>query len=179
MFRLFRKSDQEVAADRLYRSIVAQARLTPFYESWGVEDTVEGRFELISIHAFLLLHRLKSDRAVTALLSQAFVDLMFADLDRNLREMGVGDMGIGKRVKLMASAFYGRVAAYDRGIFGDDDILGSAVLRNVFGGKDSGAGGAAHLATYMRCQARQLASAELSEVLLGPSWAPLPDVELD
>ena len=172
MFRLFRKSEQEVAADRLYRAVVAQARLAPFYEAWGVDDTAEGRFELISLHAFLILHRLKSEQEGTAALSQAFVDLMFVDVDRNLREMGVGDMGVGKRVKRMVSAFYGRVAAYDQGLAGSDGVLGEAVLRNVFGGQDSDAGGAALLATYIRRQAQHLASAELSDVLAGPPWAP-------
>ena len=146
MFRLFRKSEQEETADRLYRAVVAQARLPLFYECWGVEDTVEGRFEMISLHAFLVLRRLKAERERTAALSQAFFDLMFADVDRNLRELGVGDMGVGKRVKRMVSGFYGRIAAFDAGLAGDEAALRDAVLRNVFDGTDSAAGGAGRLA---------------------------------
>lgn len=170
MFRLFRKSEHEEAADRLYRSVVLQSRRPHFYEAWGVDDTVEGRFEMICLHAFLLLHRLKAERHRTAAMSQAFFDLMFADVDRNLREMGVGDMGVGKRVKRMVSSFYGRISAYEAGLAGDAGMLQDAVLRNVFRGSDSVAGGAARLADYLRQQSRHLSATALEEIVAGPPW---------
>jgi cytochrome b pre-mRNA-processing protein 3 len=173
MFRLFRKSEHEVAADSLYRAVVAQARLPHFYEAWGVDDTMEGRFELISLHAFLVLHRLKLERDKTEALSQSFFDLMFADVDRNLREMGVGDMGVGKRVKRMVSAFYGRISAYEQGLSNSDDGLRDAVLRNVYGGEAAAADNAEQLAAYIRQQVEKLGTDALADVLVGPSWSPI------
>jgi cytochrome b pre-mRNA-processing protein 3 len=66
-------------------------------------------------------------------MSQALFDAMFADMDRNLREMGAGDLGIGRRVRAMAEGLYGRIAAYDEGLAGDDAVLAAALRRNVFG----------------------------------------------
>src|SRR3546814_8966780 len=88
----------EDTADRLYAAIVAQARHPAFYQDYGVPDTVDGRFEMIALHAFLLLHRLKQDPERTAKLGQAVYDAMFLDMDASLREMGAGDLGVGRRV---------------------------------------------------------------------------------
>ena len=128
MLRLFRRSGRERAVDELYATVVAQARQPHFYAAWDVPDTAEGRFEMIALHAFLLLRRLKAERQRTATLAQDFFDLMFADLDRNLREMGIGDTGIGKRVKAMAQSFYGRIAAYDAGLADGDAALGDPLI---------------------------------------------------
>ena len=166
MLRLFRRSDRDRAVDELYATVVAQARLPHFYAAWGVPDTLEGRFEMIALHAFLLLRRLKAERQRTAKLAQAFFDLMFADVDRNLREMGVGDMGVGKRVKAMAQSFYGRIAAYDTGLAGGDDVLGEALLRNVYRGETPTSGHLA-LAAYVRRQAGHLEAQDGTGLMAG------------
>jgi cytochrome b pre-mRNA-processing protein 3 len=166
MFRLFRRSDRERAVDELYATVVRQARQPHFYAAWGVPDTVEGRFEMIAVHAFLLLRRLKRERAQTAKLAQAFFDLMFADLDRNLREMGIGDMGVGKRVKAMAQSFYGRIAAYEAGLAGGDAALAEALLRNVFRG-ETAIGQPLDLAGYVRRQADHLDGLDSANLLAG------------
>lgn len=121
------------AASALYRAVVRQARQAAFYDAGGVPDTLDGRFELIALHAFLVLRRLKAERPRTRNLAQALFDEMFADMDRSLREMGAGDLGVGRRVKAMAAAFYGRVAAYERGLAEGDETLQAALARNLFG----------------------------------------------
>ena len=92
---------------KLYSGVVAQARQPYFYTDLAVPDTPDGRYDMIMIHAFLLLHRLKQDLPNTEEISQAVFDIMFEDMDKSLREMGAGDVGIGRRIKEMAKAFYG------------------------------------------------------------------------
>lgn len=117
----------------LYGSIVAQARQAYFYRDLKVADTVEGRYDMIIIHAFLLFYRLKEESEDARLLSQTVFDAMFKDLDQSLREMGVGDMGVGPRIKKMASALYGRITAYDKALEAEDNTeLEQAIARNVF-----------------------------------------------
>ncbi|MFN3077932.1 MAG: ubiquinol-cytochrome C chaperone family protein [Alphaproteobacteria bacterium] len=131
--RIFgRKNPEAAPAQDLYGSIVRQARTPEFYTELGVSDSVDGRFDLIVLHAFLLLRRLKQDGSESATLAQAVFDAMFADMDRSLREMGVGDLRVGAKVKQMATAFYGRVAAYDSGLDGDAGELEGALMRNLY-----------------------------------------------
>src|SRR5260370_325170 len=88
-----------------YLRIVAQSRHPIFYSTWQVEDSIDGRFDVIVLHMFLVLSRCEEDAAFCRMLSEIF----FSDMDRSLREMGVGDTGVGIRVKKMAQAFYGRL----------------------------------------------------------------------
>jgi cytochrome b pre-mRNA-processing protein 3 len=119
-------------ASKLYNDLVAQARSPAFYLSYGVPDSMLGRFEMICLHSFLLFRRLgKTDNAGREL-SQAVHDLMFSDFDRTLREQGIGDMGIGKRVKKLARNLYGRIAAYEAGLDGDRSELSDALRRNLY-----------------------------------------------
>lgn len=133
MFGLFKSKKYADTADRLYRSIIEQARLPIFYSGYGVPDTVDGRFDMIVLHAHILFDRLKDGDAADEELSQAVFDLMFADMDQNLREMGVGDIGVAKRIKAMAEAFYGRATAYAVALKkeGDTDLT-AALKRNVY-----------------------------------------------
>ena len=133
LFAAFRRHDEKAKADTLYRLIVAQSRLPIFYEELGVPDTPDGRYDVLMAHVVLVLRRLNRGRSRTRELAQALFDLMFADMDQNLREMGVGDLAVGKRVKGMAKAFYGRLAAYDAALGrGDAAALKSALIRNLF-----------------------------------------------
>ena len=133
-----RRSEQEVAA-QLYQSLVTQARATGFYRDCQVPDSVDGRFELIALHVFLVLHRLKASYPATHALAQALHDYFFADMDRSLREMGAGDLGVGKRVKRMAEALYGRIPAYEAALC-DDNAAAEAFRRNLFGTLKEGGG---------------------------------------
>jgi cytochrome b pre-mRNA-processing protein 3 len=138
---IFKKPRHLDAAHALYAAVVTQARRPEFYAVHGVPDTVDGRFDLIALHAFLVMRRLKriaeaggEGARAAAGLSQALFDLMFADMDQNLREMGVGDLSVGKKVKRMATAFYGRVAAYDEGLeAAGERVLEEGLRRNLFG----------------------------------------------
>ena len=133
MISLFRRNPQQKAAELAYGRVVDQARQPGFFGEIGVPDTIDGRFELICLHAFLFLHRLKGESPAAAQLGQRFVNAMFADFDRSLREMGTGDLSVGRQVKRMAQALYGRIEAYESGLAGGDAVLKAALARNPFG----------------------------------------------
>ena len=149
--------------DALYAKAVAQARLTVFYAEREVPDTVDGRFDLLVLHVFLLLHRLGADGRETKRLSQGLFDLMFADMDRSLREMGVSDMAVGKRVKEMARAFYGRVDAYEPAL-GEAAQLEEALARNLYRGAEVRPATLAAMAHYIQRQVAALAALDASSL---------------
>lgn len=144
------------AAARLYRQAVDQARQPAFFAAAGVSDTLDGRFEMLALHVFLLLHRLKGEAAL-APVAQELADLLIADIDANLRELGAGDLGVGRRVRGMASAFYGRCAAYETGLTGAPGGLEAALARNVYRGA-APPGAAPAMAAYLRRAVRRLAA---------------------
>ena len=155
------------AAVTAYRRVVEQARQTVFFADYGVPDTLDGRFELICLHAFLYLHRLKADRPQASAFCQSLFDRMFADFDRSLREMGVGDLSVGKHVKRMARAFYGRVLSYEAGLAGGDSALAAALARNIFGTVGPPDCAADEMAAYVRNTVRGLRSQSAAELLAG------------
>ena len=157
LFAALRRPIEEGVADTLYLSIVKQSRQPEFYSECGVPDTPDGRYDMIVAHVVLILRRLRRAPSNTKDLAQALFDLMFADMDQNLREMGVGDLAVGKRVKAMAKAFYGRLAAYDAALSnGDDAALRSALRRNLFRNATPTRGQVAAVASYMRREAARL-----------------------
>jgi cytochrome b pre-mRNA-processing protein 3 len=166
MFKLFRANPVREAAELAYRRVIEQARRPGFFADGGVPDTIDGRFELICLHAFLYLHRLKSEQP-QAPVAQRFYDLMFADFDRSLREMGVGDLGVGREVKRMAQAFHGRIAAYQAGLAADDSVLQAALARNLFGTAAPSEAQLAAMAGYLRREAARLAAEDAAALLAG------------
>jgi cytochrome b pre-mRNA-processing protein 3 len=155
------RRQRRMLADRLYAKAVAGARQPPFYSHLQVPDSVDGRFDLLVLHVFLLLHRLRDDGPGSQLLAQSLFDLMFADMDRSLREMGVSDMSVGKRIKEMARAFYGRIEAYDAGL-GDPTLLRQALSRNLYRGGLVAEVSLAALANYVQTQVTSLAAQDLA-----------------
>lgn len=154
-----RSNPQEEAASALYGQAVALARQAVFYERLEVPDSLDGRFEMICLHVFLLLRRLKQESGGEArATSQALYDAMFADMDRSLREMGVGDLGVAKRVKKMAQALSGRIAAYEAALEQEGEKpLADALKRNLYGTlPEVGAGSLSAMARYLRGQAAHL-----------------------
>jgi cytochrome b pre-mRNA-processing protein 3 len=132
-FKFFKNTETEAIAHSLYVEIVSQARKPQFYVDLGVPDTTDGRFDMILLHAYLLFRRLKDDGDRANEISQSVFDLMFADMDQNLREMGVGDIGVSHRIKGMIKAFYGRVSVYDKGVAETTDSqLSDALKRNLY-----------------------------------------------
>ncbi len=180
--RLFRQPRHHEQAYTIYNAIVAQARQPDFYTTLEVPDSVDGRFEMIALHAFLVLQRVKGAPPPAAELGQALFDTMFADMDRSLREMGAGDLGVGVRVKAMAHAFYGRIAAYESALAApDDDALAAALRRNVYGtrrGDESPSASAVEaLARYVRLGADRLAQQPAGTLLTGiPDFPAVPAV---
>jgi cytochrome b pre-mRNA-processing protein 3 len=134
---LFRRKPHERAGFDLYSTAVAAARRPEFFDELAVPDTLDGRFDLVSTHVALLIRRVRRDPDPRAKdLAQAVFDAMFSDMDVNLREMGVGDLAVGKRVKRMWEAFHGRAAAYEAALdAGDPPALALALARNVWRGE--------------------------------------------
>ena len=172
MFGLFRRRPHERAAYSLYTDAVRAARRPWFYTQLGVPDTLDGRFDLVGLHVFLLVDRLHREAAVGKALAQAVFDAMFADMDFNLREMGVGDMTVGKKVKQMMTAFHGRSAAYAAAFeAGDDAGLVQALARNVWRG-EAPEGAAEALAGLIRRERERLESVPVSALVEGaPQFA--------
>ncbi len=162
-----RRRRNEAIAYSLYGTIVAQARQPVLYADFNVPDTLDGRFDMIVLHASLLFHRLKSETAEHRRLGQDVFNLFLKDMDRNLREMGVSDIGVPKKLKKMAEAFYGRLAAYDSALSaGDGAALADALSRNVFpdGGGDLTV---PPLVAYVEAAARAVALQPVEAILAG------------
>ncbi|MEX2649525.1 MAG: ubiquinol-cytochrome C chaperone family protein [Alphaproteobacteria bacterium] len=119
-------------AHRLYTALVQQARSPAFYRDLGVPDTLDGRFDLIVLHAFLVVRRLRGIAGEGSPLGQAVFDVMMADMDQGLRALGVGDLGVGRRIKAMSQAFMGRCAAYDEACRSGTESLALALERNLY-----------------------------------------------
>jgi len=181
--RLFKRSPLRHAAEQLHDAVVVQARDPAFFTRFKVPDNLDGRFEMLTLHAFLVADRLRGEGEVAQGLSQALFDRMFAVLDNTVREMGAGDLGVGKRVRKMAQAFFGRSAVYAWGLDPervpgprelkalDPDArqpdLEGALARNVFGAAVDDAPQARDLATYVRAQRAALQAQPVAELMAG------------
>ncbi len=139
--RLFRPSPPLTAGRALFSAAAAQARRPAFYGSLGVADTVEGRFELYSLHVALLLLRLKGQGASAADTAQHLFDAYVRSLDDALREMGVSDVTVGKKMRKLGEAFYGRMRSYDEALEGlpQTRMLEELIARTVFEGRSDAA----------------------------------------
>ena len=163
----FQRRRYERAGFALYGRAVAAARAPFLYCELGVPDTLDGRFDLVGLYAYLLVRRLEAEPPLGHHLAQAVFDAMFSDMDVTLREMGVGDLSVGKRVKAMWEAFHGRARAYDAALAGAGDVaLEAALVRNVWRGQPSASGPAA-LARLTRAECRHLAGQALSQFAAG------------
>lgn len=181
----FRRDPQTHIIRALYGMIVAQARSAAFYTSYGVPDTVQGRFDLIVLHLVLLLRRLEigSDAGVRGHdragpehgLGQKLFDAFCQDLDDNLREMGVGDLAVPKQMRRFGEAFYGRQAAYRAALAAaGTQELEKALARNIYEvvGVDERA---ARLARYGWAAASQLDAQEDAALMAGTVTFPNPE----
>ncbi|OYR18818.1 ubiquinol-cytochrome C chaperone family protein [Brucella thiophenivorans] len=117
---------------RVYETIVAAARQKRFYAQFQVPDTPLGRYEMLSVNIFLTLHRMKGENSALMPLAQDIADEFFKDVDHSLRELGIGDQGVPKRMKKLARMFYGRVSSYGAALDADDKVgLAAALTRNI------------------------------------------------
>lgn len=151
---LFAFDTGSAASQQLYIALVAQARQSFFYSRLGVPDTLDGRFDLLALHLFLILHRLKRENSPEiARLRRELMEACLRDMDRNLREMGVGDTGVGRRVKTMNDGLFGRIHAYDAALApaAAAGMLEAALQRNVYAqAGEVNAAAIAALADYAR-----------------------------
>ena len=175
--KLFRQDpvDREVAP--LYLRLVEHARAPDFYLKCGVPDTLDGRFDMLVLHVFLVLERLAGQGEREDALVQALIDRLFADMDVTLREMGVGDLSVGKKVKRMAEAFYGRARAYREGLAAPDtDALAEALRRNLYRSAEPTPEQLAAMADYVRRESAALAGMPVDALLAeeGPRFGPPP-----
>jgi cytochrome b pre-mRNA-processing protein 3 len=174
ILRRFRPKPQDRNIRDLYGAIVAQARSAVFYSGYGVPDTVQGRFDMIVLHLVLLLARLGQDGSGRGIGQQLF-DEFCRDLDDNLREMGVGDLAVPKRMQSFAEAFYGRQAAYLTAFAAaDEEMLEKAFGRNIFEGAETGRG-TSRLARYARAALSEFETQDDSALERGEVVFPKPE----
>lgn len=157
--RLFTKKGPRPEA--LYAAIVAAARQPFFYSEWGVPDTVDGRFDMIVLHLYLVMDRLRPDHLQ---FREALSELFFADMDRSIREMGAGDLSVGKKVRRMAEAFGGRVEAYENARARGRQEIEQALTRNVYAGKP---GQVSALGDWMEKAVKSLAKQDSDKIIAG------------
>lgn len=180
MFARFRRARFDPAIpSTLYGAIVAQARAPALYTDLAVPDTVEGRFEMVVAHMALSLRRLGSADETAKAVGQGVFDVFCREMDDALRELGVKDTAVGKRMRFLGEAYYGRAGAYDAAL--DDanvDALGATLRRTVYGG--AGELAAPALAAYVLAADKALAAAPVDRLVAGdiawPAIAPrLPE----
>jgi len=137
-FNLFGLFRDKTPAYEIYKHLVTAARNPVFYEDMMVKDTVDGRFDMILLHLFIVQQRLQKIQAMPKYLSRDVSEAMIADMDRSLREMGVGDMAVGKQVKAMATAWFGRNESYSKALGEPDSLaaLSDVIQRNIFRGEE-------------------------------------------
>ena len=160
--------------EAIYGMIVTQAREPLFYRDLGVPDTVNGRFDLLLLHLWMALHRLRSVADAGGLV-QALFDRFCEDMDANLREMGVGDLAVPKRMQAFGEAFYGRAAAYAQALAAGGDGLAPAIGRKVLDGREPD--NARRLAAYAQTAMASLAAQDDAALLGGSLRFPLPQLQ--
>ena len=173
-FNRFRNPIQSQGTiEAIYGMIVAQAREPAFYAHLNVPDTVNGRFDMLLLHLWIVLRQLRGCEDGEAM-GQALFDRFCADMDDNLREMGVGDLTVPKRMQEFGEAFYGRTAAYDAALAAGDKELAAAIGRNILNGKYEAS--ALRIAAYVKETLATLAPLR-RDTLLAAGWRfPAPSI---
>lgn len=179
--RFFGRNEARETVLNVYRTLVAQGRSPQFYRNARVPDTLDGRFDMLVLHVFLVLFRLKAEGEAGKAFGTELLNIMFEDMDESLREIGIGDLSVGKKIKTMASAFYGRVEAYDAGLAaGDRQELVAAIRRNIFPDSENSTygrfeDGAEMIADYARDTVALLSKIPFGDIMEGRfRFAPLP-----
>lgn len=165
--RLLRPGSARTVGERLYAATVAQARAPAIYTAMGAPDTPDGRFEIYTLHVILVLERLRALGAEAAALSQAYFDAYLSGLDHGLRELAVGDLAVGKTMRKLGEAFYGRGKALEAAMSAlpDRAALDALIGRTVFG--DAEGANPAPLGDYLLTARAALAGASPERLLAG------------
>lgn len=167
---LFRTRPRERLGQSLYEAAVRQARETGFYTTLGVADRIDARFELYTLHVLLLVMRLRDEGERGAEAGQDLFNTYVSALDHALRELGVGDISVGKKMRKLGEALYGRMNAWEAPLrAGDASALAASLARNVYESEDAATG--TGLAAYALASRARLAAQAFEAVTTGPDWA--------
>jgi cytochrome b pre-mRNA-processing protein 3 len=173
--RFFRKKTVKIAARRLYDDLSASARAPSLYGPGRVADSPDGRFEMLALHSAVLFARLAKRGEQAEETSQEVFDIMFSAMDHALRELGVGDISVGKRIRKLAESFYGRMAIYHDALAQGDAgqaTLVAAIGTHVLDTKEADHAFAAALAKRVTDWTKALAQQEDSVLLAGEMVKP-------
>ena len=175
MFKSFlRRRPLERQALDLYALAVEQARQPDFYTELGVQDRIDSRFEIYTLHVLLLFVRLRKEDERSADLAQKLFDQYVSALDNVLRELGVGDVSVGKKMRKLGEALYGRMATYEKALTDSDaEALKAAIARNVYESEDVQLGEA--LAKYTLDSHVSLKNQTIAEIERRPNWAQISE----
>ena len=162
-------SPRDRLVQRLYDDCVATARAAEHYGPGRVADSVDGRFDLLVLHLFVMARRLGAIGQAGDALVRSLIEAFIRDMERNLREMGAGDIGVAKRIKYMAQALHGQMQAYTRALDAGDSAMREALARTLFPDGNGGADPAAaqRLAAYVRAQIDAMAAQPDASCLAG------------
>ena len=167
---LFRQRPDERQGDALYALAVEQARQPAFYTALGVADRLDARFELYTLHVLILFLRLKQDGERGEVAAQKLFDTYISSLDHTLRELGVGDVSVGKKMRKLGESLYGRMSAYEGPLRAEDvDALAASLAKNVYESTDADTGLA--LARYAVASRQNLTPQSFEAVSKAPAWA--------
>jgi cytochrome b pre-mRNA-processing protein 3 len=168
MFQVFKtRSDGRRKARELYGAVVAQARHVEFYRDMGVPDTPEGRYEMIALHLVLVLDRLGGADTACEALRQETLETFITDMDDAMREMGVGDQVVPRRVKKAAAGVYARGVAYREAVRSDDPaLLDTALVTYVYATAGGADAPTAALGSYVRRYVAHLAAQSRDEIMV-------------
>ena len=154
-------------ADEIYGAIVAHARLPVFYQGFGVPDTLEGRFVVLSLHLFAVLHRLKDGSVDAASTAQALADRFTADMETVLRELGVGDLKIPKEVRKLTASGAGLLQSYETALASGNDALEATIAGALPGDEASARAASTRLTSYVKAVLYDLESEPLQDLCAG------------
>ena len=131
--KYFYNNPDTKVAELYYNRIVEMARNVKLYDKGGVPDTLEGRYELIVLHSHLFIRKLIKSGTIGKNISQEIIDILVKDFDYSLRELGIGDLSVGKKIKKMLEGYYGRAEAYEKALSDDPKSLVSTLKKNLYG----------------------------------------------
>jgi cytochrome b pre-mRNA-processing protein 3 len=167
---LFRTRPRERLGPSLYEAAVRQARDPAFYTRFAVADRIDARFELYTLHVLLLVMRLRDEGEGGAEVGQELFNTYVSALDHALRELGVGDVSVGKKMRKLGESLYGRMSAWEPALRADDAAgLAASLARNVYESEDVATGEA--LAAYALASRARLAAQTFDAVVRAPEWA--------
>ena len=166
LFKKFKNKKNNSEIEYYYNNIVLLARNKRLYIQGGVPDTIDGRFELIILHCHLFVNRLILAGIEEKAFAQKLINYMFRDFDRSLREIGVGDLSVGKKIKFMVSSYYGRANTYQKALNKNSQITDEALKNNLYGTINPNQNEVEYMKIYIKNLIRYLSSLKNHDVLI-------------